>query len=280
MKKHNNTTPENIIFYKTPCFLIYDSPEFKEYPTHWHNAVEILMPTENVFPVVCGGKDYILKENHILIIPPGELHNLKAQKGRRIIMLCDNTLLNDNPALRELYTILSEPLWINENYEDYFRESLKNIILEMVNIFETSPPFCETLLYQKFITLLLKIAEYKKGGENQEKKGVSDKTELFRKYIDSSYMNQISLASLADAVGYSKYHISRILSNNGLSFSDMLNARRIKAAETMLRNSNFSVTQIAFSVGFTSITTFNRAFKKIKNCTPTEFKEMYREKNV
>ncbi len=276
----HNTDPENIVFYKTPCFLIYDSPEFKEYPMHWHNAVEILMPSENIFPVVCGDTEYILEENHILIIPPGELHNLKAQKGRRIIMLCDNAMLNDNPALSELNSVLSQPVWINGDYDSKFVSSLKDIIMDMVRIFDNPPPFCETILYQKFIKLLMKIAEYRIGMKSEEKNKSSDKTELIRRYIDSFYMNPITLDTLAEAVGYSKFHISRILNNNGVSFSDMLNARRIKAAEIMLRDDNFSVTQAALSAGFASITTFNRVFRKIKGCTPTQFREMYREKNV
>lgn len=280
MKDKHNTAPENIVFYKTPCFLIYDSPELKEYPMHWHNAVEILMPTENVFPVVCGNTEYILEENHILIIPPGELHNLKAQKGRRIIMLCDNAMLEGNPALSELNTFFSQPIWINDHYNSIFVTELNENILEMVEIFDNTPRFCETILYQKFITLLLKIAEYKNNTKSDEKRIGSDKTELIHKYIDRFYMNPITLDTLSETVGYSKYYISRLLNSNGISFNDLLNARRIKAAETMLRDNNSAVTQIAFNAGFTSITTFNRAFRRVKGCTPTEFREMYREKNV
>ena len=101
-----------------------------------------------------------------------------------------------------------------------------------------------------------------------------------KKYTDSFFENPITLDSLAEALGYSKYHISRILNSNGVSFNEMLNARRIKAAETMLRDNNSAVTQIAFNAGFTSITTFNRVFRKIKGCTPSEFREMYCEKNI
>lgn len=280
MQNKHTTAPENIEYYKTPCFLVYDSPEVKEYPMHWHNAVEILMPTENVFPVICGDREYILKENDILIIPPGELHNLKEQVGRRIIMLCDNAMLSGNPALSELNSVLSEPVWINGSYDVSLVSTLNDIITDMLRIFDSSPLFCETILYQRLITLLLKIAEYRKHTKREEKNKSSDKTELIRKYIDSFYMNPITLDSLSDAVGYSKFHISRILGSGGTSFTDMLNARRIRAAEIMLREDSLSVTQAALSSGFLSITTFNRVFRRIKGCTPTEFRKMYREGNV
>ena len=125
MNSVHNTAPESLTFSRTPCFLVYDSDEYKEYKTHWHNAVEIIMPTENVFPVVCENNQYTLKENNILIIPAGHLHNLKAQKGRRIIMLCDNMMLKDNPALGEINMLLSEPILIDNSYNSERQKSAK-----------------------------------------------------------------------------------------------------------------------------------------------------------
>lgn len=272
---NHDTAPENIVFNRTPCFWIYDSPEYKEYSMHWHNAVEILMPTENVFPVICGDKEYILKETDILIIPPGELHNLKAQHGRRIIMLCDNAMFRDNPALADVCSVFSQTVWINETYNRGFVTELNEIVMEMVRIFDSAPVFCETLLYEKLIEILLKIAGYNKSYGSKS----DEKVELIRRYIDTFYMNSITLDSLSEAIGYSKFHLSRFFTKNNTSFTDMLNARRIKEAEILLRNENAPVTQIAMNVGFSSITTFNRAFRKFKDCTPTRFREMFREGN-
>lgn len=49
----------------------------------------------------------------------------------------------------------------------------------------------------------------------------------------------------------------------------------IRAAEQLLSRENLSITDIALQTGFTSITTFNRAFKKINSCTPSEFKKLH-----
>lgn len=279
MNSVHNTAPESLTFSRTPCFLVYDSDEYKEYKTHWHNAVEIIMPTENVFPVVCENNQYTLKENNILIIPAGHLHNLKAQKGRRIIMLCDNMMLKDNPAMGEINMLLSEPILIDNSYSTDLTKELCTIISDMKNTFENNAPFCETMLYQKLISLFLKILEYEKFKGVEENK-YSDKIGLIRKYIDTYFASPITLDSMANAIGYSKFHLSRLLSANGVSFTDMLNSRRIKAAEVMLHDESCSITQACMNTGFTSITTFNRAFKKHKMCTPTEFREMYRDKNI
>lgn len=278
MSKNHNTEPENIVFNRTPCFWIYNSPEYKEYPMHWHNAVEILMPTENVFPIICGGREYILKENDIFLIPPGELHSLKAQHGKRIIMLCDNAMFKDNPALSEVCRVLSQPLLINESCGKGHVSELNALILEMVSIFDNSPSFCETVLYGKLIELLMNIA-LSENSRNESKLPKDKKSELIRRYIDSFYTTPITLDSLSAAVGYSKFHLSHFFAQTNTSFTDMLNTRRIKEAEIMLKNESTPITQIAMNVGFSSITTFNRTFRKMKGCTPTQFREMYREAN-
>ena len=35
--------------------MLYDNDEIKEYPTHWHNAVEVIRPLHNGFTVTAGG---------------------------------------------------------------------------------------------------------------------------------------------------------------------------------------------------------------------------------
>ena len=273
-------TSENIIFNNTPCFLIYDSNEVSEYPDHWHNAVEILMPIEGVFPVVCGNTEYILKEKDILIIPPGELHNLSVHKGRRIIMLCDNAMFKDNPALSEINMIISKPLWINSDYDRRFVTAVNEMIMDMVRLYNVQPQFSEIVLYQRLISFFMKIAEYRKGMNGLKNDRCSQINELIRKYIDSYYKYEISLDGISEAIGYSKYHLSRLLNSSGSSLSEMISERRIREAEILLNDESLSVTQIAMDVGFTSITTFNRTFKRMKGCTPTQFREMYRDKNT
>jgi AraC-like DNA-binding protein len=50
---------------------------------------------------------------------------------------------------------------------------------------------------------------------------------------------------------------------------------RVKRAENLLLNPERSITEIALDAGFESIATFNRAFKEIKHCTPSEYKNLY-----
>ena len=85
-----------------------------------------------------------------------------------------------------------------------------------------------------------------------------------------------AVGQLADIAGYSKYHFSRIFKQyNSMSYLQYINARRTKAAETLLLDPDIPITEVAMRSGFKSLTTFNRVFKDIKHCTPSDFKKFY-----
>lgn len=97
------------------------------------------------------------------------------------------------------------------------------------------------------------------------------------KHIEKNYMYDLPLDLLADIAGYSKYHFSRIFKQYiGMSHTDYVNRVRINTAQKLLLNPDISITEVAMSSGFTSITSFNRVFKDIKHCTPSEFKRFYK----
>ena len=95
-------------------------------------------------------------------------------------------------------------------------------------------------------------------------------------YIDNHYAEDLNLEDIADSIGFSKYHFSRLFKQyTNFTFCDYLCYRRIKAAEALLVQPELSITEVALQAGFPSISTFNRLFKQEKNCTPSE----YRAKN-
>jgi AraC-like DNA-binding protein len=88
-------------------------------------------------------------------------------------------------------------------------------------------------------------------------------------------MNDISLSDIAKAVGFSEYYFSRLFKDvTEKNFSHYLNEYRIKQAEYYLTRSGMSVAEIAYTVGFNSIVTFNRSFKSVKGCSPSTYKKI------
>ncbi|MFK8029736.1 MAG: helix-turn-helix domain-containing protein [Gammaproteobacteria bacterium] len=103
--------------------------------------------------------------------------------------------------------------------------------------------------------------------------------ELRQKVLDQNWFleTDFSLATLAQRAGLNRSYISRAI-NDGLgeNFSQFINSMRAAHARTLLRDSNMKLLDVAYQSGFGSKASFNRVFRTIEGCTPTE----YRRKNV
>ncbi len=92
-----------------------------------------------------------------------------------------------------------------------------------------------------------------------------------RLYLEPS----LSIAQLAKKSGYPEYLVSLVINQvYQQTFREYINQLRIKAAASMLQDpaNQQSILDIAYACGFTSKSTFNSAFKRILNMTPSQFK--------
>ena len=84
----------------------------------------------------------------------------------------------------------------------------------------------------------------------------------------------LSLKRLSDAVSVSENHISETLSQHlKTNFFHFVNNYRIDAAKKLLLNTDKQVTTVAYEVGFKSKSTFNTAFKRSLDTTPSAFRK-------
>ena len=81
MIKHLSGDFETVEYDTQKYAMLYDNVQNEEYPVHWHNAVELIMPIKNEYTVTVNAMDYLVPENDVLIIPPGELHSMPAIPG-------------------------------------------------------------------------------------------------------------------------------------------------------------------------------------------------------
>ena len=82
-------------------------------------------------------------------------------------------------------------------------------------------------------------------------------------------------------VGMSSVAFSRLFKNKtGSSLSDYIIDIRLGYASRMLIDSQIPVADICFYSGFNNLSNFNRIFKKKKNCSPKEFRDVYRKRKI
>ena len=94
-----------------------------------------------------------------------------------------------------------------------------------------------------------------------------------REYILQHKMEPLSLAAVAQASGASVFHFCKVFKKTtGLKFTDYVGRVRLEDAKTQLLNPSRRISEIAYDVGFQSLTQFNRMFKRVFGQSPTEFR--------
>lgn len=92
-------------------------------------------------------------------------------------------------------------------------------------------------------------------------------------FIEQNHSEDISLGAVAKAVNTSTFYFCKMFKKaTGLNFTEYVSRVRIEKSKNLLLNPNLRVSEIAYEVGFQSLTHFNRVFKKIVGQSPTEYR--------
>jgi len=98
-----------------------------------------------------------------------------------------------------------------------------------------------------------------------------------REYVSTAFTEKITLAMASGVAAMETTYFSTFFRRNlGVCFSEWLQFYRIKQALRLLREGKSSVTDVAFSVGFDDLRTFQRAFKKWTSLRASEFRNLTR----
>ena len=271
---------EDVDFVPQTNMRIWYNNQFEGYPLHKHDAIEIVIPMEN-------GYKYDLNMGDILFIPPGILHEIECDcEGSRFIYLFNIDFISKFFDYRDLEEFLKEARLVNpttypEIYSQIFDHFMNindlyflydNIVLEMS-------------IYSHLLAIFGALARYSVKSEpiciiDTKQRETYIKFKSLINYINTHYMDDITLDYAASFVGFSKYHFSRLFKEyTDSTFYDYLSRRRIQAAKSLLGDDDLSITDIAFQTGFNNLTTFCRSFQKIVACSPSAYRNTLKRKN-
>ena len=99
-------------------------------------------------------------------------------------------------------------------------------------------------------------------------------------FIDAHQCEDIALGDVARAVHASTFHFCKMFKKaTGMTFTHYLSLVRVAKAKKMLANPQLRISEIAYEVGFNSLTHFNRMFRKMAGESPTAYREAMVAKN-
>lgn len=105
-------------------------------------------------------------------------------------------------------------------------------------------------------------------------KKLDNEWDIIKSSIANNYQNEeFKLDFLQNICGIHKSKISKLIKKHlNLSFKQYLNQIRIYEASRLLKSTELNISEIAYKVGFSNISHFNRVFKEINHCSPSEYR--------
>jgi AraC-like DNA-binding protein/ligand-binding sensor protein len=131
--------------------------------------------------------------------------------------------------------------------------------------------------YDAMVKLLSIFAEYISTVSNQivvrHENAESPVIKRAKEYIVENQAEDLSLGQVAKAVNTSTFHFCKMFKKvTGVNFTEYVSRVRVEKARNLLLNPNLRISEIAYEIGFQSLTHFNRVFKTITGQSPTDYR--------
>jgi AraC-like DNA-binding protein len=97
-------------------------------------------------------------------------------------------------------------------------------------------------------------------------------------YLYQNYANIESVKEISNEIGLSHNYVNKLFKNiAGVSLVEYLLKYRISQAQKLLLNTNLNITEILANVGLSDLSNFNKKFKELTDCSPSQYRKKYKK---
>lgn len=260
---------------------IDDKHPFYQMPLHWHQPCEIVRIISGRLAVYMDDNVVYANADDVIFINQEIIHGYEPENctyevidfdSKEILMrtsLCKDilhTFANNDIRILPFHSIKNADLYDITNR--LFRFAAQDVRDKDLLLLSTLFELLGTLYIQHHYT------------DNFQ---VSKNTNRFRPlldYVDSSFMNPITTADMANVCKMSPNHFLKVFHEYfGQAPHEFLNTYRLERASVLLINTDLSITDIAYNCGFYDASYFVKVFKKYKGMTPKKYRTLFMTKN-
>lgn len=238
------------------------------YPVHCHDFYEIEIIIGGSGTHLLNGNTYNFKKGDVFIIKPTDFHSLTVN-GNLIIynIKFDESLLRNATSLNTIN--LSEDYFANltDRQLDMVLAAVNALEYETENAKEYNTPMKQILLEYIIISIIRASKKCKTFAQDTQLKNLLT-------HINKNFRTELRLEDVAQITGYTpSYFSSWFHKTIGITYIEYINDLRLSEAKRLLMSTSNSVTEIGFTVGFSSFSGFLKNFKKKYGTTPSKFRK-------
>lgn len=236
---------------------------------HFHYHAEMILSLEGNFYAVVDGKKYLVSENTGIIIFPYQIHEYIAIDSEKALVMLLNPERN-----RKLYEYFKNrlprsPIIPSELMNDEVLQAVNNLIRHGKGQRLKMDTEIASIYKDLIFAVILQQLEYEPI--------IPGQIDAMRKVLfwcQEHFTEQVTIPMASKALFISESQLSHLFSGRiRVGFREYINSLRVQAATLMLTETDKAISEIAFDCGFTSFSTFNRAFRQSLGMTPREIRK-------
>lgn len=207
-----------------------------------------------------------LQKNDFYLLSKSLVHTVYAKGARAFEIVLDYYFEDSENRVFEGNSVTD-----SKNLDGQIIQSIERILKLYLLKEEQS---VSEVFEEYFHVIHLLEKEYTKSSSFEEERSMKQKVYELKFYIDNNFEKDIRLVDIANKLYVSDQYLSRSFSNEiGMTMNEYLIRKRLEKVRKDLLETEKSITDIAFSAGFSNINSFNRLFKKYQGLTPSEFRK-------
>lgn len=274
-----------VLDYNNPLFYCYankhyySESNYYSITEHWHEDLEFMYILDGSLEYTINGKNIHLEKGHGILVNSKRIHSNYSPKGSSCTFYCmilhpsymsasnyiDQKFIAPVTGPNAFdYLILDPKDWTGEILADI------NRIFEFIHDDTLELKILEECF--KIIRLIHQNIDLSKPQNSTTLVHINTFKDMIL-YIQDHYMEKVALEDIADAGNVGKTLCTKIFKTFVYSTpADYLIKYRITKSLELLKSSGMSITEIAFSTGFTSASHFTKTFREQIGCTPNKYR--------
>lgn len=251
---------------------------------HFHDTYELYFLLEGERYYFIEKETYHVKTGDVVLINRQQVHKTsqaESQRHDRILLQLKGKVLEPwfkNAGLHSLEKIFGDYYGVTRLTETEWEE-MKGLLLGIGEELNHKKEKYESMVRLQLSQILLLIHRSRKKSVLKEMPPMVQTAKHVKVHEVAEYLTfhcetGESLEALAERFFISKSYLSRIFREvTGFSVNEYRNLARIRKAQELLTNSEYSITEISEILGFESITYFERIFKKHGGMAPMKYRK-------
>lgn len=246
----------------------YIETEYKDTGNHkhFHSDYSIVYVTEGIHIFENENEKFQVYKDEIRLINPNELHKTDNTNWKYINFLLPKYYVESIAST--LYEKNTKEIKFNTIVKDKKANELFKILDNVLNKKETEDIEIDTFIIEFIEYLILNHSLNIKPYFNNSIENSSILNEV-KNYLEINFAEKVSLENISEEIGYNKFYLLREFKKefNITPYQYLLILRANKAKEMIQKN--ISLSEVAYSCGFSDQSSMIKTFKKIYNYTPS-----------